>query len=86
MFRTRIVYHPRPTISFTLLFSLLQRIKRNLVGEEGVGVVKDKDPTLEEIESSHTLGGVVIHTYIRQSRGLRQTMPGWVAITDAPPV
>ena len=64
MFRTRIVYHPRPTISFTLLFSLLQRIKRNLVGEEGVGVVKDKDPTLEEIESSHTLGGVVtvVHT------------------------
>jgi hypothetical protein len=49
---------------------LLQRIKRNLGGEEveGVGVMKDEDLNLEEIEDSHTLGGVgrcnagVIHT------------------------
>ena len=26
----------------------------------------------------------VIHTYIRESRGLRQIIPVWVAITDAP--
>jgi hypothetical protein len=33
--------------------------KANLVGEEvkGVGVMKDEDLKLEEIEVSHTLGG-----------------------------
>ena len=46
--------------------------------------MKDKESKFEEIEVSHTLGGVVIHTQIRQSRGLRQTMTVWVAITDAP--
>ena len=45
--------------------------------------MKDKEPKLEEIEVSHTLGGAVIHTYIRQSRGLSQTMPVWVVITDS---
>jgi hypothetical protein len=50
--------------------------------------MKDEELQLEEIEASHTVGGVgryyaaVIHTY--QSRGLRQTIPVWVAITDAP--
>ena len=29
---------------------------------EGVGVMKDKEPKLEEIKASHTLGGAVIHT------------------------
>ena len=37
--------------------------------------MKDKEVKLEEIESSHTLGGTVIHTQIRQSHGLRQTIP-----------
>ena len=46
--------------------------------------MKDKEVKLEEIEASHTLGGVDIHTYIRQSIGLRQTIPVWVLITDAP--
>jgi hypothetical protein len=49
---------------------LLQRIKRKLVGEEvkGVGVMKDEEFKLEEIEVSHTLDGAgrfnvaVIHT------------------------
>ena len=49
---------------------LVSRIKRNLVGEEakGVGVMKDEEIKIEEIESSHTLGGTgrwsspVIHT------------------------
>ena len=38
---------------------LLERIKRKVVGEEvtGVGVMKDEELRLEEIESSHTLGG-----------------------------
>ncbi len=33
--------------------------KSNLVGEEviGVGVMKDEELNLEEIEDSHTLGG-----------------------------
>ena len=45
-----------------LIFSILQRINRKLVGEEeGVGVMKDKESKLEEIESSQTLGGAVIH-------------------------
>jgi hypothetical protein len=37
---------------------LLSRIKRKL-GEEvkGVGVVKDEEIQLEDIEASHTLGG-----------------------------
>ena len=37
---------------------LLQRIKRNLVGEEvkGVGVMKDDEAKFEDIETSHTLG------------------------------
>ena len=41
--------------------------------------MKDEEVNLEEIEDSHTLGGVgkcydvVIHTLILQSRGLRQT-------------
>ena len=37
---------------------LLERIKRKLVGEEvkGVGVMKDEEVNLEEIEVSHTLG------------------------------
>ena len=30
---------------------------------EGVGVMKDEDLKLEEIEASLTLGGAVIHTY-----------------------
>ena len=40
------------------IFSLLQRIKRKLVGEEvkGVGVMKDEVLKLEEIEDSLTLG------------------------------
>ena len=33
----------------------------------GVGVMRDKEPKLEEIEASHTLGETVIHTWIRQS-------------------
>ena len=37
---------------------------------EGVGVMKDKNLNLEEIEVSHTLGGVFIHTQIRQSHDL----------------
>ena len=45
--------------------------------------MKDKETKFEEIESSHTLGGTIMHTQIRQSLGLRQTMPVWVAITDA---
>ena len=47
-----------------LLFSLLQRIKRNLGGEEGRCrcYEKDEELKLEEIEASHTLGGDVIHT------------------------
>jgi hypothetical protein len=42
--------------------------------------MKDEEIKLEEIEASHTLGGVgrcyaaVIHTKIHQSDGLRQTM------------
>ena len=32
------------------------------VFDEGVGVMKDKEPNLEDIEDSHTLGGVVIRT------------------------
>ena len=48
--------------------------------------MKDEELELEEIEASHTLGAAVIHTQIRQSRGLRHTMPVWVAITDTPPV
>ena len=38
---------------------LLKRIKRKIVGEEvkGVGVMKDEDLNLEEIEVSHTRGG-----------------------------
>ena len=48
--------------------------------------MKDKEPKLEEIASSHTLGGAVIHTEIRQSHGFSQTMPVWVVITDVPPV
>ncbi len=37
----------------------LQRIKRKLVGQEvkGVGVMKDEEVMLEEIETSHSLGG-----------------------------
>ena len=44
--------------------------------------VEDKESKLEEIEASHTLGGAVIHTQIRQSHGLRQTMPVLVVITE----
>ena len=29
--------------------------------------MKDEELKLEELEVSHTLGGAVIHTYIRQS-------------------
>jgi hypothetical protein len=53
---------------------------------EGVGVMRDEQLNLEEIEVSHTLGGVgrcyddVIHTHIHQSRGHRHTMSGWVDI------
>ena len=47
--------------------------------------MKDKEPKLEEIDVSHTLGGAVIHTQIRQSRGLRQTMSVSVTITDGTP-
>ena len=38
--------------------------KAKLVGEEakGVGVMKDEELKIEEIEVSHTLGGSVIHT------------------------
>ena len=52
--------------------------------------MKDEELQLEEIEVSDTLGGsgrsysVVIHTSIRQSHGLRQTMSVWVVITDGP--
>ena len=52
--------------------------------------MKDQELKLEEIEAFHTLGragrcyAAVIHTQIRQSRGLRQTMPVSVAMTDAP--
>ena len=46
--------------------------------------MKDKESKLEEIQVSLTLGGVVIHTQIRQSRGFRQTMSVWVVIPDAP--
>ena len=46
--------------------------------------MKDEDLKLEEIEVSHTLGGDVKHTQIRQSHGLKETMPVWVVITDAP--
>ncbi len=42
--------------------------------------MKGKDPKLEEIQVSHTLGGVVLHIQIRQSDGLSQTMSLWVAI------
>jgi len=50
--------------------------------------MKDEGLKLEEIEASHTLGGegrcyaAVIHTEIRQSRGLRYTMAGSVVKTD----
>ena len=50
--------------------------------------MKDEELKFEEIEDSHTLGGVgrcfdtVIHTQIRQSRGLGQTIPVSVVITD----
>jgi hypothetical protein len=39
------------------VFIITDKVK--LVGEEtkGVGVMKDEDLQLEEIESSHTLGG-----------------------------
>ena len=49
---------------FVSCFSLLQRIKRNLGGEEGRCrcYEKDEELKLEEIETSHTLGGDVIHT------------------------
>ena len=43
--------------------------------------MKDEELKIEEIEASHTLGGAVIHTQIRQTRRLRQTMPVWVVIT-----
>ena len=46
--------------------------------------MKGEELELEEIEDSHTLGGVVIHTYIRQSHGFSQTMSVWVPITDTP--
>jgi len=55
--------------------------------------MKDEELNLEEIESPHTLGGsgrsyvstvTVVHTYIRQSHGLRQTIPVSITITDAP--
>ena len=42
--------------------------------------MKDKESKIKGIEVSHTLGGDVIHTWFRQSRGLRQTMPVWVTI------
>ena len=69
---------------------LLLLIQRKVGGEEveGVGVMKDEEIKIQEIESSHTLGGTgrcyaaVIHTQIRQSRGLGQTMTVWVVITD----
>ena len=49
--------------------------------------MKDEELKIDEIEVSHPLGGArkchaaVIHTQIRQSCGLRQTMTVWVAIT-----
>ena len=45
--------------------------------------MKDEELKLEEIETSLTLGGVVMHTQIRQSLGLSQPMSVWVEITDA---
>ena len=52
--------------------------------------MKDEELKFEEIEASLTLGGAgrcytaVIHTQIRQSHGLGQTIPFWVVITDPP--
>ena len=49
-------------------FSLLQRIKRKLVGEEvkGVGVMKDEELKLEEIEASLTLSVVYYESLKRE--------------------
>jgi hypothetical protein len=45
-------------MNLKIYICLLQRIKGGIGGEEGkdVGVLKDEDLKLEEIESSHTLG------------------------------
>ena len=55
-----------------LALSLLQRIKRKFVGEEGrCRCYERQESNLKEIEDSHTLGGTVIHTSIRESHGLQ---------------
>ena len=52
--------------------------------------MKDEEIKLEEIEASHTLGGVgrcyaaVIHTKIHQSDGRSHNRSCWVMITCAP--
>ena len=49
--------HVSHTIKFMYVFIITDKAK--LVGEEvkGVGVMKDEELKLEEIETSHTLGG-----------------------------
>ena len=49
--------------SVTVIFSLLQGIKRKLVGQEGrCWCYERQRPKFEGIEVSHTVGGTVIHT------------------------
>ena len=52
---------------FTVYGNLLQRIKRQLAGEEvkGVGVMKDEDLQLEEIDVSLTIGGYRYYSTVR---------------------
>jgi hypothetical protein len=60
------------------VFIIMDKVKARIVGEEvkGVGFMKDEEIKLEEIESSHTLGGyrrcryysVVRYTLVNRSR------------------
>jgi len=56
----------RDTARYAARALQVERIKRKLVGDEvkGVGVMKDEERKLEEIETSHTLG-------VNQSRRCR---------------
>jgi hypothetical protein len=52
----------KPLVSYPLpstVFIITDKAKLEIVGEEvkGVGVMKDEEIKLEEIEASHTLGG-----------------------------
>ena len=72
----------RDTARYAVRALQVERIKRKLVGDEvkGVGVMKDEERKLEEIETSHTLGvnqsrrcryySVVRYTIVNRSLGI----------------